>query len=503
MEEKEKEILDKVKAIVNDKKVQRMAITGVIIVVLIMVIRLTCFTTWIEFNEDINLNIEYDSEYVDKNVTIVLGDRFTHHQILTSQAVLTKTWTDPANVDIRHELYSGSIWGHKSSIELTTTFVDTTPPDIILVNADAVIEVTSEGKFNEPGYRAQDSHDGDLTKQVEVSYTNDEILYFVTDASGNSTAVSRRVYHKDETAPIITLKGDNPYYLKVGDIYVEPGYTASDDTDGDMTGHVSITGGKIESHEVGLYTQAYSVVDTSGNSTVAVRNIVVTNVLPEEVEIDVNPKDENGNSLDKVIYLTFDNGPSKNTEKLLRILDKYGVKATFFVTNLYPDYNYVIRDIFDKGHSLGVLSYTVNDRLYRSAADYLDDFNQMQDIIIDQTGEPAMLYRFINGSSYKGYGSHRSIRNIANTLASEGYSYFDWNVMSGDDLPDSNANSVYEYVISCCEDKDICVILQHDDKGFSVNAVENIIQWGLDNGYTFLPLTSDTGIVHHPMCVEE
>ena len=74
----------------------------------------------------------------------------------------------------------------------------------------------------------------------------------------------------------------------------------------------------------------------------------------------------------KIAYLTFDDGPSKNTDKILEILDKYNIKATFFVVG--PSYtlkdNY-LKTIISKGHEIAIHSYTHNyDYIYYSKKNY-------------------------------------------------------------------------------------------------------------------------------------
>ena len=82
-------------------------------------------------------------------------------------------------------------------------------------------------------------------------------------------------------------------------------------------------------------------------------------------------------------------------------------------------------------------------------------------------------------------------------MVNRGFRYFDWNVDSNDAGGAKSAAEVYENVISGVQRQRVSVVLQHDIKGFSVNAVEQIIQWGLENGYTFLPLGSDSPTAAH------
>lgn len=204
----------------------------------------------------------------------------------------------------------------------------------------------------------------------------------------------------------------------------------------------------------------------------------------------------------RVIYLTFDDGPYKYTDKLLKILKKYDVKATFFVTNQYPDYRSMIKKEAKAGHTVAVHTYSHDyAKIYKSRRAYLDDLDKMAAIIKKQTGKYPHILRFPGGSSNT--VSRNYCRGIMSDLTSYvgdyGYVYSDWNVTSGDAGETTSTEQVYKNVINGIKNQGSkpSVVLQHDIKGFSVDAVERIIKWGLDNGYTFKKMTKKNGIVHH------
>ena len=85
---------------------------------------------------------------------------------------------------------------------------------------------------------------------------------------------------------------------------------------------------------------------------------------------------------------------------------------------------------------------------------------------------------------------------LSKSVTAKGFKYFDWNVLSGDAGGTTSTAKVYANVINGVRNKSVAVVLQHDVKGFSVNAVEKIIIWGKNNGYTFAPLTADSPTVH-------
>lgn len=203
----------------------------------------------------------------------------------------------------------------------------------------------------------------------------------------------------------------------------------------------------------------------------------------------------------KVIYLSFDDGPGPYTGELLDVLKKYDVKATFFVTASYPDYADLIGRAYDEGHSIGIHSYSHNYyRIYDSVSAYKEDMKLMDDIIKEQTGKRTKLFRFPGGSSNTVSNFNPGIMTeLSKTLTGEGYYYFDWNVLSGDAGETTDTGAIYYNVISGCAKNDVSVVLMHDIKSYSVAAVESIIKWGLESGYTFLALSEESFPAHHPI----
>ena len=292
-------------------------------------------------------------------------------------------------------------------------------------------------------------------------------------------------------APVLTLIGDDPlFYPAQPGGYEDPGCTAIDDRDGDITAKIECAA-DVNAFHTGEGSVTYSVTDSDGMTATITRRVIVTAAdRPDTVTPEAG-----------TVYLTFDDGPSANTEHLLDILDAYGVKATFFVTNCNEDYTWCIGEIARRGHSVGIHSATHDyNAIYQSEEAYFADLCRMQEIIFEQTGEYAKLVRFPGGSS-------NTVSNICPGLMTRlteevqnmGFQYYDWNVSSGDAGLTTDTSVVYENVISGIQDCDAAVVLQHDSKGYSVDAVEDIIKWGLDNGYTFLPLHLNSPAAHHPV----
>ena len=201
----------------------------------------------------------------------------------------------------------------------------------------------------------------------------------------------------------------------------------------------------------------------------------------------------------KTIYLTFDDGPGPYTEQLLDILSEYGAKATFFVTGTDTRYSDMIGRAYREGHSIGVHTYTHDyNSIYSSEQAFFDDFNAVEQLIYEQTGSYTSLFRFPGGSSNTVSGFNPGIMSrLSRALDDMGYRYFDWNVSSGDAGSTTVSSEVSENVINGCTGRKASVVLQHDIKDYSVAAVEDIIIWGLNNGYSFKALDMTSPDAHH------
>lgn len=383
----------------------------------------------------------------------------------------------------------------KASKKIVVEVADKEAP-VIELSGDIEMTIEAGTQFEEPGFSADDNYDGDLTEKVKKNNDIDTctkqdvtITYSVKDSSGNEAVANRTVHIVDTTPPQITLTQGSTCYVKCGTEYMEAGYYAEDICDGDITDKVHVTG-DVNTRECGSYTVSYKVSDSSGNTAEAVRTVRVYKPMTDNV---VNP----GN---KVVYLTFDDGPGPYTQELLDVLDRYNVKATFFVTNGKPDYQNLIAEEASRGHTVAIHSASHDySRIYQSVDAYFDDLNEMNNIIFTQTGKYADIIRFPGGSSNTVSRSYCEgiMSQLVCAVEAKGFRYCDWNVSSGDAGSANTASQVICNVINGIKGRNISIVLQHDIKKFSVDAVEEIIQWGLSEGYTFLPITSTTPMSHH------
>ncbi|MCR5387677.1 MAG: polysaccharide deacetylase [Lachnospiraceae bacterium] len=201
-----------------------------------------------------------------------------------------------------------------------------------------------------------------------------------------------------------------------------------------------------------------------------------------------------------VVYLTFDDGPSTNTDRILEILDRHGVKATFFVNGKEnPSFQDCYGKIVEAGHTLGMHSYSHNySEIYSSVDAFDTDFAALYELIYEKTGLRCTLYRFPGGSS-NGV-SKLDMNEFIDYLGEKGMTYYDWNVMSGDAVTGHvSAQSLADNVISGVKRYKISVVLMHDaaDKDATVDALEIILNSLENMGAEVLPITDDSPVIHH------
>ena len=386
-------------------------------------------------------------------------------------------------------------FGNTTTVERKIVYKDTVAP-VITLNGEVDLKISTGEEYVEAGFVANDDCEGDISDKVVVSGKVDTanngsyvITYAVKDSYGNECVINRNVTVQDITPPTISLKGDKNQYIKIGSTYSDPGFSALDTVDGDMTDKVQVSG-SVDTSKVGSYTISYQVTDSSGNSNSVSRQIYV---FDKQAEVNtVNP----GN---KVVYLTFDDGPGPYTKRLLDILDKYNVKATFFVTGQKLGYKDMIGETYRRGHTIALHTYSHQYSIYRSEETYFADLKKIEDICVAQTGVKPNIVRFPGGTSNTISRNYckKIMTTLSKSLGYRGYFYCDWNVSSGDAGGAKNKDEVANNVINGIKRNNVSIVLQHDIVSFSVDAVEKIIVWGLANGYTFLPMNESTPMYHH------
>ena len=201
------------------------------------------------------------------------------------------------------------------------------------------------------------------------------------------------------------------------------------------------------------------------------------------------------------VYLTFDDGPSGNTEEILDILAEYDVKATFFVVGKEEErYQPLYKRIVEEGHTLAMHSYSHKyNEIYQSKESYVEDLTKLQEFLYDTTGVWCRYCRFPGGSSNT--VSRVDMHELIGYLEEQDMSYFDWNVSSGD------ASSAYISPEAIVRNSTAnlgefheAMILLHDasDKDSTVEALPRLIeQIQAMEDTKIVPITDDTGAIHH------
>lgn len=462
-----------------------LVIGSIILLSVLLVIALFYFLVMpkLSLKGDKNIDIEYGDTYSEPGYSAsYLGDNLTDKVWIEGEVDNSKVGTYVLKYNVQ-----------KNKIKVTkkrnVNIVDTVKPSITLVGEE-VQNVCPGIKYEEEGYSSEDNYDGDLTEKVKVETSDEEIKYIVKDSSGNTTTKIRKTNRIDADGPVITLKGSENYYVFLNSTFNDPGYTAIDNCDGDLTNKVKVTG-TVDTKTVGKYDVVYSVSDTKGNVT------KVTRVVTVSKEIKTEP------AVKGAIYLTFDDGPSATiTAKLLDILKQKGVKATFFVINHEDSLDYLIKREYDEGHTVAIHSYSHDyATIYKSSTAFFNDLELMNKKIKRLTGEESHILRFPGGSSNT-VSRHYST-GIMSTLVKEvqarGYHYFDWNVSSGDAGDVKDAQGVYKNVINGLSKNKANIILMHDFESNykTLNAISDIIDYGLKNGYEFKTIDMTTEMVKH------
>lgn len=404
----------------------------------------------IELNGQEEMSVVYQSKFRDPGVkATLLGKKM-------NVSVRGKVNTNKIG---RYELVyeTENKIGMKKKITRIVTVISNEAPTIQL-NGDEVEYVELNGTFQEPGYQASDIEHNDLTdKVITTGYVNPKqfgiyvIHYEVTDKSGNKAKQSRKVIVKDNQKPQLVLKGYQAITLYEDEEYQDPGFTATDNIDKDITNQV-ITKNNIKK-KPGVYKVSYEVTDSSGNKVKKERQVYVIKHLKYKDSYDelensskgwwsdnkYNQKrplgGNDGKSLEeyhayhlgenkKIIYLTFDEGSNETyLDKIVDVLDKNNVKATFFLCQNYmashPD---LIRKMEKNGHTVGNHTHHHYNMPSLATREKIDDY-------VKEVVDVEHIYKQITGKDMvkvyrepKGEWSTRSLK----ILSDLGYSTYFW-----------------------------------------------------------------------------
>ena len=356
------------------------------------------------------------------------------------------------------------------------------PKPVIQLRGKATIELPVKSNYVEEGvnatYKGEDiSNKVQAIGNVDTDHIGEYKINYEFEKSGN---LERTIKVVDLEKPKIELKGSRIVNLTKGTSYEEDGYKAQDNYDGDITNKVTKEPIKVNDFQDKII---YHVTDSSGNETTEERYI--------------NYTEKSGKS---VIYLTFDDGPSRyTTPKILDILKSENVPATFFVLNYDRKKEPILKREVEEGHSIGIHGYSHEyKKIYKSEDTYMKNIKDLQNKIKESTGVSTNITRFPGGSSNTVSKFNPGIMTrLSKEVLKEGFLYYDWNVSSGDSGDVKTSTGVYNNVTKGLRKGRNNIVLMHDfaNNKKTVEALRGIIEYGKKNGYEFKKITNETPMV--------
>lgn len=190
----------------------------------------------------------------------------------------------------------------------------------------------------------------------------------------------------------------------------------------------------------------------------------------------------------RVCYLTFDDGPSENTEEILDILKAHGIKATFFVIGeeMTEERKETVQRIIEEGHAIGMHANVHEyEKLYAGLEAFLEDYAVLHEKLEQEYGVETALFRMPGGSvcsCLRGNG-----KTYIQEMEKRGFCCFDWNVSGEDSVGNPTAASIRENVLSKGLDCRRAIVLLHDSRTAkkTVEALPEIIEAFEKEGFSF------------------
>jgi len=218
-------------------------------------------------------------------------------------------------------------------------------------------------------------------------------------------------------------------------------------------------------------------------------NMAYSTIFPDNYTPPKNPK---------VVYLTFDDGPTQYTPQIIEILNEYDVPATFFVVG-NTGYTHYMSMILENAHAIGLHSYDHDfERIYSSREAFFEDLQKIDDIVFDETGERSMITRFPGGSSVERGATKEMMKQLKKDVIEKGYQFFDWNCDSADTNGVKSADSALSKIKAMEKTSgDIVIVLMHDTKKITPEYLPGVIEYFQELGYDFKPLCLNSPAIHH------
>lgn len=207
-------------------------------------------------------------------------------------------------------------------------------------------------------------------------------------------------------------------------------------------------------------------------------------------------------STHKIMYLTFDDGPSQHTQEVLDILKKYNAKATFFVTGEKKEYEYLIKEEYKQGHAIGIHTFSHDyGKIYSSPEAYFKDIEKMNDVIEKQIGHKVKILRFPGGSSNTVSRKYCDgiMTQLTKDVLDKGYQYYDWNASNGDGNSNLSVSTLVDTGQKEVGEQEVVMVLMHDGAGSeeTVKALPSLLEYYQKQGYEFRIIDDSTPEFHH------
>jgi len=405
---------------------------------------------------DVEINTKLNAS---ENIKFTLFGKKDDVKIDDSKVVVNKLGTYPL-------IYTY----HGKEYEVDVNVVDTIPPvfETVPFTIEAGIKFSPKNLVK----NIKDATKTTVRFKNERTFTQAgeyEVGVIVTDEGGNETEKDALVNVVEDVKP--------PEAIDLQPLSVVVG------------GNLKLMQG-VNINKAGTYEVSYKASDRSGNEITIKREVKVVNSVGRTNE-----------SKRKIVYLTFDDGPSSNTKKILDILKKNNIKATFFVTGLNKEYNYLIKRAEAEGHTIALHTYSHDyKKVYSSMDAYFKDLNKLEDMVKGLIGYSPKYIRFPGGSSNTVSKEYKKkiMTRLTKEVLNRGYQYYDWNCDSTD--ASGNNVAVSELVKNATLSREYNInILFHDTdaKDTTVKALQKIINKYKKRGYEFRGIDASSYAPHH------
>lgn len=388
---------------------------------------------------------------------------------------------DSSQVNI-HKVGNYQVIFHYEKIKKTMTLkvVDTTPPVVSTKEAKVALN---------QGIKADDLIESISDASQTKTYFLEDYQFDKLGQKEVTIVVEDKFHNKTEKQVMVDIVSDNEppeiiasqlNVLIDHDIDIKSQISVYDDFDHDP--EISIDTSQLNTSKAGTYPVVISVKDKSGNKS---QKTIQVLVVTEEKH--------------KVVYLTFDDGPSKHTPEVLDILNRYGCQATFFITGMNPQYRNYIKIASDQGHTIGLHTYSHNySQIYASVDAYFEDLNKIGELAKEYLGYVPHYIRFPGGSSNAVSKKYcKGIMTQLTKMAEEkGYTYFDWNCENGDGYAKMSKNEMMRRATSATGNQ--VMILMHDANGKqnTIDILPQVIEYYQKRGYVFKAIDDSTDGFH-------